>query len=207
MKSKGLYVLAKKILFNDLEPLGFQNHLGRYTRVLDSGVVHLLALAKDPHGAESFCVMCGVNATQISSRSTEQYGFFKRHDCQHLTPTGWHYNSGSWPCATEEETLRSLRDVRELVVHLALPWLDAHVTLSSVADEINALGMPPHNEMKMKLYLLDGDLPRARAALEDFAAWLANPPIWGDKTHLPEDIERLERMRQAIAAAERGMQE
>lgn len=207
MTSKKLYSIARQILYPDLEKRGFRNHLGRYTRVLGSGVVHLMALAKDPHGAESFCVMCGVNATQIGNGPTPSYGFFKRGDQSHLTREGWSGNSGRWPCSAAEQALGSLRDVRELLVHLALPWLDAHVTLSSVADEINERRMPPHNEMKMKLYLLDGDLPRARAALEDFAAWLAKPPIWGDKTHLPEDIKRLERMRQAIAAAERGLRE
>ncbi len=207
MKSKGMYTLARKSLFPVLKPVGFEEHLGAYTRLLESGVVHHIGLAKDPHGAESFLVMCGVDAEPIKGDGASVYGFFKRHDYNHLTPNGWELHSGCWPCATEEEAVKSLGEVRHLVVHLALPWLDAHVTLSSVADEINALGMPPHNEMKMKLYLLDGDLPRARAALEDFAAWLAKPPIWGGKTHFPKDIERLERMRQAIAAAERGLRE
>jgi hypothetical protein len=123
----------------------------------------------------------------------------------HLTRNGWHYNSERWPCASEDEAQDSLTAVRELVVKLALPWLDPHTTLSSVAEEFNETRMPHLGWMKARLYLLDGNFVSAMAASENYTIWAAKPRNWGTREFQLEDIARAERIRQEIEEAKRAL--
>ncbi len=203
MKMKLLSRLAKQIWGSELCTHGFAERNGRYLRIINSGVVHLLTLAKDPHGGATFMVMCGVDATCFGV-DEDKYGFIKHQNFCHLTRKGWDSSSGRWPCETEEEAQESLIALRQLVLDLALPWLDAHTTLSSVGDEISEIGSPGMGWMKARLYMLDGDIPRAREAIERYAAWAAKPRNWGTKEHQREDMARAEQVRQEIEAAVSG---
>lgn len=204
MKSKQLYTLAKAILYPTLETLGFKTKNGKYTRILNSGVVHLIALAKDPHGAETFMLMCGVDATQLKSEIHPNFGFMKHDGLYHLTPKGWDYNSGRWPCETEEKAHASINALLSLILELAIPYFESITSLSDVANEINEVRMPGLVWMKARLYMLDGDIPRAREAIEHYAAWAAKPRNWGTKEHQREDMARAEQVRQEIEAAVSG---
>ncbi len=200
MHSAALYRLAKEILFPLLKEHEFTERKGKYLRIFRSNVVHLIGLAKDPHGAETFMVMCGVDALALRDENGN-FAYAKHDGCHHLTDSGWHYNSGRWPCATEEEGHASLLRIRILLHDLALPWLDQHETISSVADEIDDLGRPMLGWIKARLYMLDGDIPQAREAIERYAAWAAKPRNWGTKEYQQEDIARAEQVRQEIEAA------
>lgn len=201
MKSKQVYKLAKEIWFPELELRGFVEGNGRYLRSLDSGVVHLIGVGKDPHGAESFRVMCGVDAIQLKDFTEDSYGYSKKDDLYHLTPKGWDYNSGRWPCETEEEARASLSALRSLILDLAMPYFAPIATLSDVGDEINETRMPHLGWMKARLYMLDGDIPRAQEAIEQYAAYAALPRPWISQAHRDEEIERAERMRREMEAA------
>lgn len=204
MKSKQLHALAKTLFSPSLRTLGFEIKNGRYTRILDTGVVHLIALAKDPHGAETFMLMCGVDAVPLREGTGLDYGFSKYDGLYHLTLKGWDYNSGRWPCATEEETRASLAALRSLILDLAIPYFEPITTLSDVGNEINETRMPHLGWMKARLYLLDGDIPRAREAIERYAVWAAKPRNWGTKENQQEDIARADEVRQEIEAAAGG---
>lgn len=201
MKSKQLYTLAKAILYPTLETLGFETKNGKYTRILNSGVVHLIALAKDPHGAETFMLMCGVDATQLKSEIHPNFGFMKHDGLYHLTPKGWDYNSGRWPCETEEEAHASIAALLPLILNVAIPYIASIATLSDVGDEINETRMPHLGWMKARLYMLDGDVSHAREAIERYAAYAALPRPWSSRGHRDEEIERAERIRHEIEAA------
>jgi len=193
MKQKALYQITKKVLYPCLEPLNFENHNGRYVRELDTGVLHIMGIAHDPHGQRTFRFMCGVDAMQINDSLDKFHaGFIKRYP--HLTKDGWYYNSGRWPCETEEEALESLGKVKELVLELALPWFDAHQTLSSVADEIYD---DAQSVYKAKLYMLDGDKEKAEQTIKVYLDW-----INARRTYYVEPKWREERIAEALAFLE-----
>lgn len=204
MKSKQIYRIAKGIWVPILRPMGFAVRNGRYLRIHDSGVVQLIGIGMDPHGAGTFRVMCGVDSVQIREALGLDFAFLKADGLYHLTPSGWDYNSGRWPCETEEEALASLTMLRSLILELAIPYFDPITTLSHVGDEINETRMPHLGWMKAKLYLLDGDIPRARETIARYAAWAARPRNWGTQAHQQEDMERAERLRLEIEAAAGG---
>lgn len=204
MKPQALYKLAREVLLPDLEPKGFVVTNGRYTRILDTGVIHLIGFGKDPHGAQTFRVLCGVNANCFAVEE-HPYGFIKHQNSCHLTRKGWDHNSGRWPCDSEEEARESLIAVRQLLLDLGIPWLDLHETLSSVADEISDIGSPGLGWMKARLYLLDGDFGRATEAIENYAAWAAKPRNWGTREFQMEDLALAERIRKEIEDAKRTL--
>lgn len=201
MKSKALYRLARRTWYATLLVQGFTERNGAYLRIFDSGVVHQLALDKDPHGAETFRVMCGVDAVQLKEGAGPSYAFKKYDGLCHLTPKGWDYNSGRWPCETEDEACASLIALLPLVLELALPWLDPISTLSDVGNEINEVRNPGLGWMKARLYGLDGNFARACDAIERYAAWAAKPRNWGTRELQLEDLERAARIRQEIEEA------
>ena len=203
MKSKTLYSLAKELFLPTLKLKGFLENNGRFTRILDSGVVHIIGFGKDPHGAETFRVLIGLNATCFATKD-HPYGYIKYEDYCDLTKRGWDYNSGRWACETEEDARESLTAVWQLLHNLGIPWLDTHTTLSSVGDEISEVGSPGLGWMKARLYMLDGDLPRAREAIERYAAWATKPRNWGTNENQQEDISRAEQLRQEVEAAASG---
>lgn len=204
MKSKQLYKMAKEIWFPDLSMIGFIERNGRYLRFFDSGVVHLIGIGKDPHGAETFRAMCGVNSLQLHEGTDITIGLKKYDGLYHLIPNGWDSNSGRWPCETEEEARASLNSLLSLILELAIPYFESITSLSDVANEINEVRMPGLVWMKARLYMLDGDIPRAREAIERYAAWAAKPRNWGTKEHQREDMARAEQVRQEIEAAVSG---
>lgn len=204
MKSKQVYKVANKMWIPHLGKIGFVERNGRYLRVCDSGVVHLIGIGKDPHGAETFRIMCGVDSVQIRKELSLDFGFLKNDGLYHLTPKGWDYNSGRWPCENEEEARASLAALLPLILDLALPYFEPIKTLSDVGNEINETRMPGLGWMKARLFMLDGDFSRARETIDRYAAWSAKPRNWGSKEHQREDIERAERVRQEIEAAANG---
>ncbi len=206
MKTKQIYRLSKEIWFSELGPRGFSKRNGRYLRNLDSGVIHLIGMAKDPHGAETFLVMCGVDAIQLREITGEECGYSKKDGLHHLIPGGWDYNSGRWPCETEEEARASLTALLPLILELAIPYFDPITTLSHVGDEINEVRMPHLGWMKARLYLLDGDIPRARAAIDNYAAYAATPKSFLPTEDIEQDIQRAGRIRQEIELAAKSTQ-
>lgn len=196
--------MTKQLWFPELRPHGFCEQNGAFLRICDSGVVHQLALDKDPHGAETFGVMCGVDALQLRSEKHPDFGFYKNDCLYHLVPKGWDCNSGRWPCETEEKAHASINALLSLILELAIPYFESITSLSDVANEINEVRMPGLVWMKARLYMLDGDIPRAREAIERYAAWAAKPRNWGTKEHQREDMARAEQVRQEIEAAVSG---
>ena len=203
MKATLLHKISKEMLYPDLKALGFCLKRPRYLRSLESGVVHLIDVAKDPHNAETFGVLCGVDAIQINNDSMTGLGYIKESNRIHLTTNGWNTNSARWPCETEKEARASLTQARHLILDLAIPWLDTHKTLSSVADEINIPAMILLGWMKAKLYALDGDFDRAYAAIDDYTEWAKQPRRWGTAEHQQEDIELAAKTRKEIEEMER----
>ena len=201
MRRRQIVRMVKEIWFPELKNRGFSDNKGEYIRRLDSGVVHLIGIGKDPHGAETFRVMCGVDAVQLKEECGS-FGYTKYDGLLNLTPKGWDTSSGRWPCGTEEETRASLSTLRSLILDLAIPYFAPIITLSDVGDEFNETGMPHLGWMKARLYLLDGDIPRARAAIENYAAWAAKPRYWVTKSTQQEGIARSIRLREEIDAAE-----
>jgi hypothetical protein len=201
MKSKKLYKLAQEAWFPELKQHRFIEQNGRYIRILDSGVVHLLGIGMDPHGAETFRLMCGVDSVQIREDLELDFGFLKQDGLYHLTAKGWDYNSGRWPCETEEEARASLTSLWLLIVELALPYFEPITTLSDVGDEINEVRQPGLGWMKARLYLLDGDFASAYSAIEKYSTWAMKPRNWGSPGHQLEDIAVGERIRREIQAA------
>ena len=194
--------MAKATWHVPLEDFGCSN--GTYSRILESGVVHQIAIDKDPHGAETFRLLCGVDAVPLKKGTGLEYGFKKYDGRVNLTPSGWGTSSGRWPCETEEEARASLNSLLSLILELAIPYFESITSLSDVANEINEVRMPGLVWMKARLYMLDGDIPRAREAIERYAAWAAKPRNWGTKEHQREDMARAEQVRQEIEAAVSG---
>jgi len=205
MISRSFYKIAREILSPALKPLGFRVKTREYIRILESGVVHLIGISKDPHGAESFGVMCGVDAIQLKEENIPGFGYTKADNLNDLTNKGWDINSARWPCETEREARASLTQARRLILDLAIPWLDTHKTLSSVADEISIPAMSQIAWMKARLYALDGDFSRAYAAIDDYTEWAKQPRRWGTPEHQQEDIELAAKTRKEIEEMERGI--
>jgi len=199
--------MAKKIWFPHLHAHGFAERNGAYLQVLSSGVVRQFALNKDPHGAETFMVMCGVDAVPLKEGTGFDYSFKKHDGRYHLTPRGWDNNSGRWPCETEEQALASITALLPLILELAVPWLESITTLSQVGDEINEVSKPGLVWMKARLYMLDGDIPRAREAIDRYLVWAKKPRNWGTKEFQKEDIELGERIFDEIEDAAYAMGE
>jgi len=179
--------MAKKIWFPHLHVHGFEERNGAYRQVLSSGVVRQFVLSKDPHGAETFMVMCGVDSVPRVEGTDLDYGFAKNDGLYHLTPRGWDYNSGRWPCETEEQAFASITALLPLILELAVPWLESITTLSHVGDEINEVKSPGLGWIKARLYMLDGNIPRAREVAEKYADYVEKPEH--RRILLPEDIE------------------
>lgn len=203
IKSKQIYRIARQVWGKGLSEVGFLEKNGEYRRALPSGVVHLIGIGKDPHGAESFRVLSGVNASLAAYEPSMQFGYIKFADQCHLTPKGWDINSGRWSCATEEDTRGSILKIWEKIRELAIPWLDRHKTLSSVAEEIDTRASPMHGWKKAKLYMLDGDFPRAHAAIAEYAAWAALPKSWLPEKAQKENMERAAQVLREIEEAEK----
>jgi len=203
MKATLLHKICREMLYPDLKILGFCRKGSRYLRQIESGVMHLIDIGKDPHGAETFGVLCGVNAIQINEEPMIGVGYIKESNRIHLTINGWNTNSARWPCETEEEARASLTQARHLILDLAIPWLDTHKTLSSVADEINIPAMVLLGWMKAKLYALDGDFSRAYVAIDDYTEWAKQPRRWGTAEHQQEDIDLAAKTRKEIEEMER----
>ncbi|MBI1320987.1 MAG: hypothetical protein GC168_18840 [Candidatus Hydrogenedens sp.] len=200
LPAKKVYREARKIWKPELKPAGFVEKDGRYYRTLDSGVVHLIGIGKDPHGGETFRVMCGVDALPLKEE-VGGFGYMKHDGLMHLTPKGWDLNSGRWPCITEEETKASVDAILPLIRDLALPYLAPITTITDVGNEINETRKPGLGWMKARLFQLDGDLPRALETIERYAAWAAKPRNWGTKEHQQEDLARAARIRSDIEQA------
>lgn len=204
MKAKQVYRIAKAIWLPALQPRGFAENNGEYFRLLDSGVVHLIGIGKDPHGAKTFRTVCGVDAKQLQNESRQYYGYKKKDCLYHLTPKGWDLNSGRWPCETEEETRASVNALLPLILDLAIPYFEPITTLSDVGDEINEVRMPHLLWMKARLLMLDGNIPRALKAIDDYEAYAKTPRPWMSQKHVLEEIERAAQVRAEIEAAALG---
>lgn len=201
MKAKQIYKIAREVWLPELKALGFVEKNGRYLRILDSGVVNLIGIGKDPHGAETIRVMCGVDAVPLKEDTGLDYSFKKYDGLYHLTPKGWHYNSGRWPCETEAETRESITALLPLILDLALHYFAPITTLTDVGNEINEVRMPHLLWMKARLLILDRDIPGARAAIEKYAEWAKKHRNWGTKESQQEDIARGEQIQTEIEAA------
>ena len=200
VRAKQVYKFAEEVWYPELRSLGFAEKNGEYHRILDSGVVDLMAISKDPHGGETFQVMCGVDAMPLKEE-VGGFGYMKYDGLRHLTPKGWDNNSGRWPCVTEEETRSSVAALISLILDLALPYFAPITTLTDVAEEINEVREPDLLWMKARLLMLDRNISGARAAIEAYAEWAAKPRNWGTKESQRQDIERAEKVRTEIEAA------
>jgi hypothetical protein len=173
MKWSTLLTLARRLLDDAFAELEFQCDGGAYYRELASGVIQLVMIGPDARTDDSFQILCGLNSRLIcEDRPASSVGVVRGW---HLTARGWDCNSGRWPCADETTAFRSLTEIKALVGTLVLPWFQARTNSSSVADDISA---EQDGISKAKLYMADGDMGRAREALNVFRRRLGRPMPW-----------------------------
>jgi len=116
-------------------------------------------------------------------------------DDVHLTPDGWDYNSGCWPCDDESQALESLTTIKGMIDTHIEPRFQSKTTLSSLADEMNA----DRRGIEMAtLYRAEGDIERARQALMQYRERLEKPQSWADPKRVAADIKRVDSLLQEI---------
>ncbi|MBI1320986.1 MAG: hypothetical protein GC168_18835 [Candidatus Hydrogenedens sp.] len=206
VKARQVYKFAKEAWFPELKPSGFAEKNGEYHRILDSGVVHLIGIGKDPHGGETFRVMCGVDALPLKEE-LGGFGYMKYDGFMHLTPSGWDLNSGRWPCKTEAETRASVEVLLPLICELAIPYFAPIATLSDVANEINEKRMPHLLWLKARLLMLDRNIPGALNTIEKYQEFVTTPRPWMSKKHVQGEIDRAEQIRAEIEGVAQVMSE
>lgn len=205
MKAKQIYKIANEIWLPELSRRGFEQKNGSYLRVLNSGVVHHIAIDKDPHGADTFRLLCGVDSVPIREETKTDFGFVKRDELYHLTPKGWDNNSGRWPCETEEESRASVHTLFPLICDLAIPYFAPITTLTDVGNEINELRRPQLLWVKARLLMLDGNIKGAQDSINKYEAYVTSARPWISQKHVEGEIARLTQVREALDDAAREL--
>jgi len=195
MKQRNLIKVALRVLGDPLQALGFLYDRGTYYREMSSGIMHLIGMGLDPHGSDEFRFMCGYNSRILHPDTKPRDMGYAGRDDVHLTPDGWDYNSGCWPCDDESQALESLTTIKGMIDTHIEPRFQSKTTLSSLADEMNA----DRRGIEMAtLYRAEGDIERARQALMQYRERLEKPQSWADPKRVAADIKRVDSLLQEI---------
>ena len=149
----------------------------------------------DARTTETFQVLFGVNARP--NRPDKEVSEMGVVQGWHLTPKGLDRSSGRWKCDTEANALESLASISNLITAILEPWFQAHMTLSSVAREMdtNQFGL-----QKAHLFLLERQVADAKQALLQYRNRLATPKPWDDPKRLKADQDQVDALLRDIGA-------